>query len=182
MFRVFSAIFLWFSSAFTVVQRGEKSLVFWVVFLGLSWRAQGDGTKVTEKAQNAAFRRKPQIFADSPLEIQAFGGHRKPQKTADFRRKSQTFAENRRKPQIGLRHLRCVTFSSAPFLRKHQGMEDQGSWSTQVLGTFFLWFGWYGFNCGSTLGLADNATGQLAAHVAMNTTIAAATGETTMSN
>ena len=70
---------------------------------------------MTEKAQNANFRRKPQIFLDSPLplEIQAFGGCRKPQKTADFRRKPQVFAENRRKPQIGLRHLRCVTFSSA---------------------------------------------------------------------
>ena len=70
---------------------------------------------MTEKAQNADFRRKPQIFADSPLllEFPAFGGRRKPQKTADFRRKPQIFAENRRKPQIGLRHLRCVTFSSA---------------------------------------------------------------------
>ena len=70
---------------------------------------------MTEKAQKADFRRKPQIFADSPilLEIPAFGGRRKPQKTADFRRKPKIFAENRRKPQIGLRHLRCVTFSSA---------------------------------------------------------------------
>ena len=60
-------------------------------------------------------RRKPQIFEDSPLllEIQAFGGRRKPQKTADFRRKPKIFAENRRFSQIGLRHLRCVTFSSA---------------------------------------------------------------------
>ena len=70
---------------------------------------------MTESAQNADFRRKPQIFADSPLllEIPAFGGRRKLQKTADFRRKPQIFAENRRKPQIGLCHLRCVTFSSA---------------------------------------------------------------------
>ena len=36
---------------------------------------------MTESAQNADFRRKPQIFADSPLllEIPAFGGRRKPQ-------------------------------------------------------------------------------------------------------
>ena len=57
---------------------------------------------MTERAQNADFRRKPQIFADSPLllEILAFGGRRKPQKTADssqetadFRRKLQIFAD-----------------------------------------------------------------------------------------
>ena len=56
-----------------------------------SGRAQRDGSKVTERAQNTDFRRKPQIFADSPpllLEIPAFGGRRKPQKTADFRRKT----------------------------------------------------------------------------------------------
>ena len=70
---------------------------------------------MTENPQNADFRRKPQIFADSLLllEIQAFGGRRKLQKTADFRRKPKIFAENRRKPQIGVRHLRCVTFSSS---------------------------------------------------------------------
>ena len=70
---------------------------------------------MTERPKNADFRRKPQIFADSPLllEIPAFGGRRKPQKTADLRRKPKIFAENRRKPLIGLRRLRCVTFSSA---------------------------------------------------------------------
>ena len=33
VFRVFSAVFLWFSRVFTGVERGKKSLVFWVVFL-----------------------------------------------------------------------------------------------------------------------------------------------------
>ena len=44
---------------------------------------------MTERPQNADFRRKPQILADSPLllKIPTFGGRRKPQKTAAFRRK-----------------------------------------------------------------------------------------------
>ncbi|CAK0863907.1 unnamed protein product [Prorocentrum cordatum] len=46
-----------------------------------------------------------------------------------------------------------------------------------MLGTFILWFGWYGFKCGSTLGM-DAATCKLTAHVAVKTTIAAATGGT----
>ena len=49
-----------------------------------------------------------------------------------------------------------------------------------VLGTFALWFGWYGFNPGSTLGMHDGATGAMAAQVAMNTTLAAATGGITV--
>ena len=46
------------------------------------------------KSGLADFRRKPLIFADSPLllEIPASGGHRKPQQTADFRRKPQIWA------------------------------------------------------------------------------------------
>ena len=85
---------------------------------------------MTGRAQNADFRRKPQIFADSPLllEIQAFGGGRQPQKTADFRRKPKIFTQNRRKLQIGLRHLRSVTFSSALYI---EGART-GFWANRV--------------------------------------------------
>jgi len=60
--------------------------------------------------------------------------------------------------------------------------EEFGSHSLPlvVLGTLSLWFGWYGFNCGSTLGMSDASTGALAAQVAMNTTCAAATGGITV--
>ena len=56
-------------------------------------------------------------FTPEILEIPAFGGRRKPQKTGAFRREPKLFAESRRKPPIGLRHLRCVTFSSSYFFR-----------------------------------------------------------------
>lgn len=46
--------------------------------------------------------------------------------------------------------------------------------SFQTLGSLILWFGWYGFNIGSTGSLVGRAG--LAAHVFMTTTIAAATG------
>lgn len=41
-----------------------------------------------------------------------------------------------------------------------------------VLGTFCLWFGWYGFNPGSTLSMHDKATATTAGLVCVNTTLA----------
>jgi Amt family ammonium transporter len=41
------------------------------------------------------------------------------------------------------------------------------------LGVFILWFGWFGFNAGSTLGVGD---GSLIGRVALNTNLAACTG------
>ncbi len=42
-----------------------------------------------------------------------------------------------------------------------------------TLGVFILWFGWYGFNPGSTLGMGDPG---LVARIAMNTTLAGCAG------
>ena len=47
-----------------------------------------------------------------------------------------------------------------------------------ALGVFILWFGWFGFNPGSTLGVTDGRM-ELAALVAANTNLAAAAGALT---
>ncbi|KIZ07862.1 Ammonium transporter 1 member 3 [Monoraphidium neglectum] len=45
-----------------------------------------------------------------------------------------------------------------------------------VLGTFLLWFGWYGFNPGSALAVSTYSTAALVARTAVTTTIGAGTG------
>ncbi len=44
-----------------------------------------------------------------------------------------------------------------------------------ALGVFILWFAWFGFNCGSTLGVTDDI-----GHIAMTTNLAAAAGGLTV--
>ena len=48
-----------------------------------------------------------------------------------------------------------------------------------TLGVFILWIGWFGFNPGSTVGIATPALQESASQVFMNTNIAAATGALT---
>jgi Amt family ammonium transporter len=48
--------------------------------------------------------------------------------------------------------------------------------SLQILGTFVLWFGWYGFNPGSALAIDNPDSAATAALCAVTTTVAAATG------
>ena len=98
-----------------------------------------------QRAQNADFRRKPQIFADSPLllEIQAFGEHRKrrkPQIRAEKQRCSQKTAGNRRLGSVTLglsleaRPQQTHLFSSQKrfYLKKVLLAAEKLNWSNQV--------------------------------------------------
>lgn len=43
-------------------------------------------------------------------------------------------------------------------------------------GTFALWFGWYGFNPGSSIYIATAASGDVSSLAAVNTTLGSAAG------
>jgi ammonium transporter, Amt family len=71
------------------------------------------------------------------------------------------------------------TFLLGPRLGKYQGSKIKAILGHSIplasLGVFILWFGWFGFNPGSTLGISDGNT-NAAAMVAMNTNLSAAAG------
>lgn len=50
------------------------------------------------------------------------------------------------------------------------------STALQFLGTFCLWFGWYGFNPGSVLSISNSGSASVAALVVVNTTLGACAG------
>ncbi len=66
-----------------------------------------------------------------------------------------------------------------PRIGKYVGSEIRAipghNMTLATLGMFILWFGWYGFNAGSTLGLSGGLATE-AAWIAINTTLAAGTG------
>ena len=59
---------------------------------------------------------------------------------------------------------------------ERDGDEGERGSSTgfQALGTFLLWLGWYGFNAGSTLGIAGQSS--VVTHIIMTTTMSAVAG------
>ena len=50
----------------------------------------------------------------------------------------------------------------------------------QAFGTFMLWFGWYGFNPGSTLAITPTGAAAIAARATVCTTLSAAFGGMTV--
>jgi Amt family ammonium transporter len=76
------------------------------------------------------------------------------------------------------------TIILGPRTGRFQITEEKGNFKPYniplvVLGTIILWFGWYGFNAGSTLGFTGNNV-ETASLIVMNTSIAAAAGGLTV--
>ena len=101
MFRVFSTVFLCFSRVFTGIQRGKKSLVFWVVFLGFylntkEWKIRGAESDGIGR-NPAGGRQHPHEVACSPvsgLKVAAGGPRRaSPLSFGDDRNHSQKAAD-----------------------------------------------------------------------------------------
>ena len=99
------------------VQQAKRTLRFVPMDLGFAI--------LLRRAQNADFCRKPQILALSPGNSSIWSA----QETAGFRRAPKIFKEKHKKPQIGLRHLRSVTFTSAP-----EGSSAGGGISSPLVG------------------------------------------------
>ena len=113
--------------------------IFWARLRG---RNQGDreSPKHRFSQKTADFRRFTLSLGNSSVW--------RAQETAEDRRFSQEtedFEENRRKPQIGLRHLRCVTFSSALTIAQSlrlKTLKKQGrsSWQPALSGNYCVAF------------------------------------------
>ena len=62
------------------------------------------------------------------------------------------------------------------FINNKPSLKKGHSVTLQILGTFILWLGWYGFNAGSTLGLSGINYTRDAARIMVTTTLSAASG------
>ena len=101
---------------FGPIQKRDSGWDF-AVFEILPFSPWGSSFQGVLKGTELRWQREPktQIFAENRRfsQIHPFSWKFKHLEGAGFRRKPKVFAENRRRPQIGLRYLRCVTFSSA---------------------------------------------------------------------